>query len=247
MDELKELKILSLEIGQECNLAHIHNKCPINVRTSDNKFGNLTKQRIISLIDEAIALGFSGHIAFHYYNEPLLYIDLIKEIINERPENKYLLWTNGELLSETVEENSILNLFDNVIITCYDYNKINFYKKLQNFYKNIKIAVWELDDRINVYENKSESIYGCDRINCELPIDYYGNVHLCCQDWNNEYKIGNVLNSTLKSIVQGDKYRKLRNLSTNNLLKRDCPAICRKCNKQEVRQGFDIENMKGCI
>ena len=80
-----------------------------------------------------------------------------------------------------------------------------------------------------------------------MPIDYYGNVHLCCQDWNNEYKIGNVLNSTLKSIVQGDKYRKLRNLSTDNLLKRDCPAICRKCNKQEVRQGFDVENIKGCI
>lgn len=247
MNELSEIKELSFEIGEDCNLKSVHKKCPVNIRKYNKKYGELKISRIIELIDEANDMGFNGYIAFHYYNEPLMYIDKIEKIISLRPNNKYLLWTNGTLLKKDIEKNKFLIKFSKVVITCYDFNRLEFYKNIKEHYKNVQIAVWDLDDRIHIYENEERNVYPCKRVLYEIPIDHYGNLHLCSEDWNNEYEIGNVINTSLKEIVSSTLFRHTRSMEKNGKLIEDCPLICKRCISMSIKEDFDIDNLKGCI
>lgn len=241
---LGNVKILSIEIGDKCNLSHIHNKCPISKRIYKNKIKKLTKEKIIEIIDEAAELGFKGHIAFHYYNEPLLYKEEMKEIILCRPHKKYLLWTNGLLLDEQIENNGILTLFEDTVITCYQPKKMKFFEKLAKYYRNVHIVSWELDDRLGVYEQTELCKENCQRAMFEFPIDYYGNVHLCCEDWNNEYELGNVNEYSLKEIVNSLEYIKTQKMNTDSGLDYEmCPEICKKCCSLDMRQDIDIDKL----
>jgi hypothetical protein len=51
-----------------------------------------------------------------------------------------------------------------------------------------------LDDRLreDVTPAAKPSIRGCQRIDFELTIDYFGNGRLCCSDWRNELQFGNI-------------------------------------------------------
>lgn len=241
---LKSVKIISIEIGNECNFSKLHNKCPINKRKYKNTKEKLTNKKIIEIIDEAIDLGFEGYVAFHYYNEPLIYKEKIKKIIELRPGVKYLLWTNGMLLDENFKNNDILNLFEATVITCYTDKKRKFFDKIAEYYKNVHIVSWELDDRLNVYENKEMCRENCKRAIFEFPIDYYGNVHLCCEDWNNEYELGNVNEQSLKEIINSINYKRTQRMNTKSGLDYSiCPQICKKCSSMDMRQDIDIEKL----
>ncbi len=234
-DILKNLAVLSFEIGNDCNLKHEHHdKCPINHRIYRNKNYELSIEKILKCIDEAVTLGFNGHIAFHYYNEPLLYKDKIETIINLRKERKYLLITNGLLLDRNVDNNSIIELFDRVYITCYNSNDMCFFKGIKNKYANVKIFDWELDDRVQIYTSEYKNLLGCKRPQFELPIDYYGNIHLCCCDWNNQHYIGNVYEKTLHEILISPVYKNILQMTKQRMLDYNtAPEVCKRC-KQVV-------------
>ena len=46
-----------------------------------------------------------------------------------------------------IEKNEILTLFKQVVITCYNKEELSFYEVLKEYYKNICIVTWELDNR----------------------------------------------------------------------------------------------------
>jgi hypothetical protein len=72
-------------------------------------------------------------------------------------------------------------------------------------------------------------------IHFELPIDCYGNVHLCCHDWNNTYKIGNVITQSLSQIIQSEEFRNIeRSVNAKLLDLALCPAICKQCDAPYV-------------
>lgn len=228
--DLSRTTIISFESGQGCNLTREHDKCPINHRVSDRSFGPLTPKKIKKSIEEAQELGFNGYVAFHFYNEPLLYKKRILEVINNKSDCKYLLWTNGLLLSRNVEENQFLKLFSRIVITNYFPEDAQFFDEIKNYYKNVHIATWELDDRLKSYSREYVNEIGCKRILFDLPIDYYGNVHLCCKDWDNSHKIGNINESSLREVVLGDDYQTLLRHADDKLLDREtCPKVCLTC------------------
>ena len=86
----------------------------------------------------------------------------ILSIISERKE-KYVLWTNGYLLDSRIEQNTFLSLFNQVVITCYDKNKLAFFQELKNKYGNIEIIDELMDNRLMVYESQLENPFGCRR------------------------------------------------------------------------------------
>lgn len=228
---LNNIMILSFEIGNDCNLKQIHEKCPINHRTYVNIEYALSTKKIVECIKEAMSIGFTGHVAFHYYNEPLLYKDKIEAIIHSAKEYKYLLFTNGLLLDENINNNSILKLFDVIYITCYEPNHMDFFRKIQDRYSNVKIFDWDLDDRAEIYKSDYNNLLGCKRPLFELPIDYYGNIHLCCYDWNNQYYIGNVHEKSLKDILASPCYENIIQMTKQRLLDlKTSPEICKYCN-----------------
>ena len=231
---LSRVQIISFEIGDECNLKKMHRKCPINERKFLNtKFGRMTPEIIAKAIDEAKKMRFNGYFAFHFYNEPMLYQEDITKVINMKKGEKYLLWTNGTYLKKG--ENKFLELFQKVVITCYDHKRLSLYNELKEKYGNIVIQEWELDDRLSVYRSTHKNYFGCKRINFELPIDCYGNVHLCCRDWNNTYEIGNIKESGLTEVIKGNAYQNISKKVSGRLLQDDCPEVCKVCTDPWLR------------
>jgi len=235
MENLKTTSLLSFEISNKCNLQKLHPKCPINLRQYKVKEKTLNKEIIVKTIKQAMDHGFTGMVAFHYYNEPLLNKDLILEIINEVPTCKYLLWTNALLLDRKVENNDFLKKFSLVCITCYNKKDMPYFETLKNYYKNIDIFDWELDDRLEIYNKKVENNLSCKRPLFEIPIDYYGNIHLCCMDWNNSHAIGNIFKEDFIDILNKEEYKSLIKTCKGRLLNNDiCPKICKTCDKMWV-------------
>lgn len=234
MFNLSKTSLLSFEISDKCNLMSAHDKCPINKRCYSNKKNHLDKQSIIDIVISAKKLGFNGMVAFHYYNEPLLNKDLIEEIINALPNTKFLLWTNGLLLDRTVENNELLSKIKKVCITCYDRKDMHFFEALSSYYKNIEIFDWELDDRLEIYNKTTRNDLSCKRPFFEIPIDYYGNIHLCCMDWNNQFKIGNVFEKEFEKIILSNEYQSLLESLSKRILSQDAPNLCKTCEKMWV-------------
>lgn len=230
MIDLTNTQILSIEIGDDCNLKGIHEKCPINYRVPNDNFGTIDIDDIVKTIRAAQMLNFKGVVAFHYYNEPLLYLDKILTVIDKVKDADYILWTNGVLLEEDIEKNNFLDKFKYVVITCYFQSMLPKFNKLKERYNNIEIKQWDLDDRGNIYVESSNNIFGCQRPIGDIPIDYWGNVHLCCMDWNNTYQIGNIKSKGFKEIIEGDEYQRAADAVYKNILNRvNCPDICKKC------------------
>lgn len=235
MKILKKTSLLSFEITNRCNMQHIHDKCPINCRKYNEKEQSLDKQSVVRTIKMAKELGFSGMVAFHYYNEPLLEKDLILSIMAEVPECKYLLWTNGLLLSRNVKDNEFLKRFTLVCITCYDKADMAFFQEMSDYYKNVEIFDWELDDRLEIYNKNVANPLSCKRPLFEIPIDFYGNIHLCCMDWNNSYIIGNIFREDFTNIMCSQKYQNLIKMCKQRIIDdKICPPICRTCDKMWV-------------
>jgi len=233
-------QILSFEIGKDCNLSKLHDKCP-NSRMTRTEH-SLTDEIIVNAaVDAYNNLGFAGYISWSFYNEPMLHheriFSLMERIRNKVPRSRFLLWTNGTILVE----DSRMKLFERVYVT--NYNSVAMEKLQQCFGVNvISIAslrdekgVPILDDRLNHY-GKSE------RNSCTLPFDnlvisYTGEAYFCCVDWQNEIKIGNIFESTLAEIDK-NRLEILKKISIKDMTK-DAPSACIGCAYKWVTCGFD--------
>jgi len=228
--DLSKLKILSVEIGDDCNLKHLHKKCPINHIHRSESEAKLTTADILRIIDDAVDLKFEGYIAFHQYNEPLLYIDKIEQVIKKRPDQKYLLWSNGLLIPEVEKAGYSLNMFSKMVLTCYDPQKASFYSDIKDRFPDVEIIMLKrMDDRLDVYDDTYKNPIFCKKVFFELPINCYGEVFLCCHDWKGTYLLGNVLCSSLESVVKGERYQNLLSMSHKRRINKNAPPICRRC------------------
>lgn len=235
--DLSQTSILSFEIGDDCNLKKCHDKCPINYRKYVNDKKSIDVDLIVKSIKEAQDLNFNGYIAFHNYNEPLLHKNKLLEVIKRTRNGKFLLWTNGLLLDRNdMKKNEFLKKFNLICITCYDEKDRSFFEQIKQWHGAVEIYDWELDDRQDAYIRDYHNEIGCKRPLFELPIDFHGNVHLCCFDWNTTFEIGNITQNTLTEIVNSDVYQKLLKDTKHKLLNvDDCPEICKRCNVPWLR------------
>jgi len=242
--DLSQTSLISFEINNDCNLKECHPRCPINVRRYKKMDRILDVDSVVECIYQARDLRFNGYVTFHNYNEPLLCKEKILEIISRAPDIKYLLWTNGLLLDRDVNKNEFLKKFKLVYISCYDLCDMPFFEKIQQFHPGVHVEVIELDDRLDTYTRKHNNGLGCKRPLFDLPIDYYGNVHMCCFDWNNEYEIGNIFDTSFKEVVLSLRYQKLIERSKRRLLDPDtAPDICKRCDKPWITytKYFDVD------
>jgi hypothetical protein len=95
------------------------------------------------------------------------------------------LWTNGLFVPDNAE---FVGRFRSVYISDYGIKDLSALAK----YPNVSVCPAFLDNRMRVYDLPPINSGACSRLFIEMPIDYYGNVHLCCIDYKNEVKIGNV-------------------------------------------------------
>ncbi len=198
------------EIGRECNLGHIHTKCP---NSHPDRYRHVDTKHPMSddtIVDTAVALiqehGFRGLVAFHYYNEPSLSANrmfaLMDRITDREPSARFVLWTNGTLIANYDRR---YGAFHEIHVTDYELESHPCQShRLYGIKDSVHVHRWQLDDRLNTTGSepgRPESDKPCCRMFTEMIFDYYGNVHLCCYDWRGLADAGNIHTSSLGVLV----------------------------------------------
>lgn len=228
---LSNVQILVLELGSECNYAKEHPACPVSIRPKGDKA--LTDEKVIELVDDAYnKLGFTGYVAWHYYNEPMLYwkrmLKLMEKVKEKVPQVRFLLWTNGSILIDDPR----FDMFERVQVTDY---QLRGHKHYQKYYRNTLHVNREMFDNRLEYEGPNSDT-PCFRPFTEFVVTHFGEVHLCCQDWENRVKIGNVFDKSLTELVEA---REKLVLTICRKMDDTTPEVCRKCNGKFGFNEFD--------
>jgi len=229
---MKDTALISIEIGKACNLAKIHTRCP---SADVDRYGNLDTSKPISttqIIDLVVhaykEMGFTGKVAFHYYNEPLLFADRVNFVIDEvrkiHPEAKFFLNTNGNYIRDNLD---LVKKFNQITLSNYDNEDWTWLK--EELGPDIWLWVWDiftLDPRKSNFSGGPDNRM-CKRPYKEIIIDFYGNAHLCCMDWKGNIKLGNVHQDKFEDIVE--KFIDIRKKVSSDPMSDDAPDLCKVC------------------
>jgi radical SAM protein with 4Fe4S-binding SPASM domain len=235
---LNLMQLLIFELGRECNLSERHkNVCPITYMPRGKE--QLTDDVIIKTVGEAYnSLMFTGFIGWHFYNEPMLYnermLSLMVRIRQQIPQSRFLLWTNGTILIK----DSRMALFECTFIS-------NYFKKDPNefvgYFNNIMInegGETLLDNRIQHF------MVNGNNNSCGVPFESFligndGTTYMCCHDWRNDIKIGNILFTGLSDLAS-KKWEYVKEISGKQMTG-NAPETCLRCNaKYSGIADFDL-------
>lgn len=231
---MKYTQLLSIELGRSCNLGKEHSACP---NLSPLRYAGLDTSRrlddstILSVVRAMYTHhGFRGLTCWHYYNEPLLsharMFRLMKQIRQWVPESRFLLWTNGILIPEIAKRYAEeWQLFEQVKVTEYGGHPADR-GVLEKYIPQATIHHWPLDNRLNV-TGLAESHAPCVRMFTEFAIDNYGNVHLCCYDWQGKASPGNVHTAPLATLIS--RWQSIREAISGRRMFHSAPEACQKC------------------
>jgi hypothetical protein len=230
---MKCTQFLIFEACTQCNLARRHGMCP----TLDHRrYASLPHDQPLS--DEQIVevatrmyreFGFQGLIGWHYYNEPLVagkrVAALMRRIRENVPESRFVLWTNGTVAPADPED---LKLFEKAFVT--DYSRLGDRPRqlplLQSKINDVQVIPVRFDQRRQGGVRADNA--RCLRPFTEFIVDYYGNVHLCCYDWQGSATVGNLRTESLDQVVaRWQEWRRKIVLPSGMAL--DAPAACRSC------------------
>ncbi|AJS57210.1 hypothetical protein UB51_00365 [Paenibacillus sp. IHBB 10380] len=227
--DLSLLQLLSFEIGTDCNLKSAHDNCPINYIKRPKNKPTLTVEKICEAVHHANDLKFDGYVAFHHYNEPLMYIKQISQVIQKLPNNRFLLWSNGLLIPHIERLGYSLDMFDKIILTCYDEKNRDLLNRVKDRHRDVVINSAKMDERVEIYESKYENLVACKKVFLEIPIDHYGEVALCTHDWKNTYRLGNIIETSLYDVISSERYQNMLAMAKKIKLQPGAPDICRNC------------------
>jgi hypothetical protein len=177
---LKNLQLISFEIINRCNKTALHPWCPSNrpERYADSDGRAASDEDFLTFLDAAVGQGFRGLVGFHYYCEPTLDLPRCRDLAAAAHARglRTLLWTNAKV--ETFPSDA----FDEIRATNYSSENITLNGKS-----------FQPDDRIGIYEAEPVDHRPCYRPSrLELPVNYFGDVRLCCGDWKGTIRIGNI-------------------------------------------------------
>lgn len=242
---------VEIELNTDCNL-----KCPYCPVSKIDRGKHRMNWETFNIIIESIAniewddfwkFEFTGKIGLHMYGEPFKREDLLKHVKFVRrklPKCKIIISTNGTLLTEK----KILEMFENGVNELdisehtgkFNKNILNFLEKYPNysprinynFFPNENTKIFNRGGTISekdyppLKDMKFIKSSHCSFAASMLEINWKGDVILCCNDYKNEYRFGNVKDRHLLDIWFDVKYLKIK----HNILKGDFEFnICKNC------------------
>jgi radical SAM protein with 4Fe4S-binding SPASM domain len=119
------------------------------------------------------------------------------------------------------------------VYTAKDFDKKEFLKKWKNTVDSIFIMPAEKWGSLESDDIPYEKLpytpkeWPCKRLWMNIWIACNGDVNICCKDYNSSTVIGNLKESSLMEIWQGEKFKKMRELHSQG--KFDKIPICKGC------------------
>jgi cyclic pyranopterin phosphate synthase len=234
---------LNIETTTYCNRRCSY--CPNSIfeRSLKKNAREMSFSLFKKIVDDLAEMGFTGRISPQLYGEPLTDSRLVSrmEYANTTlPRAKLLIVTNGDFLTPT-----LLNQLRDVgvhdyFITIHDSDprarkqSIERIKQLKKGAKRDKKDVTlEYQTVINP-SNRGGLIEitrrtpppRCLDLDNALPINYRGDVLVCCNDYLGEVTFGNVQHESLKDVWTKPEFVKLREMLTKKVYSLD---ICKRC------------------
>lgn len=204
-----DLRYLSFEIAPSCNMSTRHSFCPVNdplrypPHEGRRPCPDATIQEFALNVHKR---GFKGLVGFHYYCDPLVDVGrmlrLMHRIKSSVPGAKFILWSNGILLEQV--HRIWLGAFEKVVITLHDKSAEKRLREVTDGFSNVQLADAFYDMRSTMYEATGMVVGPCIRPSkIELPVNYYGNVRLCCSDYRGWVSLGNIEDEDHDKILDG--------------------------------------------
>jgi len=226
---LAMLQAIAFEISVGCPLSKLHSGiCPISDKHRWDKLDTsrpMSDELIIDSCETAYhQLGFRGWITWHNFNEPMLEFDRIENLILQLRERistfRTEVSTNGEVLPDDLKR---MKCFDRIRLKNYTGRDQS---ALLASHPNVEHdATPFLDERMAspVIQNQ----HRCRRMYDELPIDFYGNGHICAGDWQGNVPIGNIWDDGIEDVAE--RFLAVRDQIGQEPVAPDAPEYCRNC------------------
>jgi hypothetical protein len=205
--DFSDLRYLSFEVADHCNMSGAHKFCPVNDSLRYPPHERKEKCPDANIVAFAIKVhdrGFKGLVGFHYYCDPLVDVSRMLRLMDSMkcvmPEVKFILWSNGTLLKQ-VHRNWLVS-FEKVVFTLHDKSIKARIEEITNGMSNVQIADAYYDMRLDLYSSKKRVVGPCIRPSkIELPVNYHGQVRLCCSDYRGWVSIGNIADEDHNKIL----------------------------------------------
>lgn len=197
-------------------MSEVHkNKCPIS-HPERYRFSNshtpINDEAIIIFYEFCRRYGFRGIVMWHMYNEPALEIEHIRRLMEKmRKIDRMQAFQLTTHLPGDYRDFDIVN--------------INNYSKGSYLDNRIKSA-----DGTGLPYSEMPKTGRCGRgLGWEIPIDYYGNWCLCCNDWRCEESFGSIMHSSFLSLLSRyiEKRKTIRWYDEESYY--NLPRMCRSC------------------
>ena len=220
---LDKLQSIRFELSGFCN--YNHELCP---KSRDNTRVSLSTDAIKRVMVDIP--GFSGDVGFHNHNEPTIDPRLYSIVSMAKgiwPKCTVSIYTNGEFLDENLIKEGIDAGVDKFNITAYSDSVRGYFKES----RHVSVYDVKFDGRLGIYDRAiSPNNIPCGAPVCQIVISRYGDVCLCCQDWNNTVTFGNVYSQSIVSCFpEMEKvYNKLMSGD------RDMEP-CRRCSRTRIK------------
>lgn len=199
----------------------------------------MEKELFYKIIDELFELKWFGQMQFHLYNEPLLderLPDLVKYSRLKLPNSSIVIYTNGDYLTIDLYNKLVESGVTGFVITEHTNRKPDAIEKLLEYRKSItRSQVSVISRKLERFDSRGglielsvrakESKY-CLWGTHSFIVNYEGEAVLCCEDYFNTVKLGNVAHERLMDIWNKPNYKELRNELKARIFKL---AICKKC------------------
>lgn len=218
-------KMVEIEINSHCNRRCSY--CPQSVPgyRKPPRFMNIEDfQKILYILADA---EYSGRISYHFFNEPLLHpqIEEFVKLANEiLPESHQVIFTNGDLLTESKYNILRENGIQTIVVTSHG-GKIFPLREGQvvQFPEDLNLT-----NRGGKVLNESETLYmPCYAPSTMLIVGVDGDIILCYEDAERTTIFGNIFSQSLKDIWFSPIAVKVReNLEKGN---RSVLKVCSRC------------------
>jgi radical SAM protein with 4Fe4S-binding SPASM domain len=213
-------------------------------------WNRMPTEKILDLLDQAVAMGFGGRVGFHHYSEPLLderNVTLAREA-RARGLEPYL-HTNGDVLARNEALcAAVADVYEQVVVGLYDYETDEELEEAKRWWRarlagaralefsaiglsgassmGIPRALVPTDERMSVPDLTFTGA-PCHRPMIRMVIRHDGEMLNCCEDTHGAWGLGNVHERPLAELWYSERHASvIRDLVAG---RRDKYPLCRQC------------------
>lgn len=221
--------VVEIEVNSRCNRQCVY--CPNSLPDLRSADRFMSTELFEKIIIELAQIEFSGRLSFHFFNEPLIRRDLEELVAWARPKLSlayFVLYTNGDLLSEPRYASLLEAGLDHFLVTRHDFDAyperpFQFVQLPNNF---------TLSGRGGTIAHSDEPLdIACFAPSEMLIVTVNGDVVLCHEDAERNHVMGSFALQTLPEIWFGERFLLFRK-SLEKGERANAGSMCQQCDNR---------------